>query len=151
MTPRQVGLRLRDQAISDGFVALRGMEIRTVEWKGFKGRTFAATADDGSRIILAPDMRDLEPDIVMGIMVHELGHALDYAYPAQWDVGPRGRVDFLAAQLRRSAWERRSHDTVERAADVIGEVVFGVRIGYRGCQTLQSVADGTRPRPHGLH
>lgn len=149
MTPRQAALQLRDAAVEAGFDRLRGLAVR-VGRGGFEGRTYAMAATDGGEIILAPDMGDLPPSTVMGILVHEIGHILDYAYPAQWEP-VRGGAMFHDDPVRPGAWRRRSYDAIERAADAIGEAVFGVRIGYRGPMTLQTIDGGARPRPAGLH
>lgn len=96
-------------------------------------RTFAACAEDGSTILLAPDLAREPVDVRDGIMMHELGHAIDFRY------GPR--------DVR--AWQRRSGDRIERDADEIANEVFGVTIGYRGPCLLQSTLGGSA-RPRGL-
>lgn len=120
-------------------------------------RHFAACRDDGTLIMLAPQMADLDIMHVVAIITHEFGHAADFAYPAMW-MGPMrqagvavwvGDGDGPEARAWQRAWNRRNADQVEWAADGIAEAVTGRRIGYTGQCVLQTFDRG-QSRPAGL-
>lgn len=152
-----VGEQFKAHLIHDGLVRLRATRFRVAKIPGATKRTYAACSADGTEILLAPDFRKLPGDIKRGIVMHELGHAVDHLYPAQIVLG-RGKhrddlyvVDHTEPTRRQlAAWARRGTDTVERFADSIAERAFGVEISYRGDCLLQSDASGVRPRPRGL-
>lgn len=127
-------------------------------------RHFAGCVDDGSRIVVAPEIVDLPDETVAAILSHEFGHASDFAYPGRFVL-----VDDVAEPLlrysteaddrtlynQRMQWERRDHDVVERTADAIAEWAYrqnGLerKIAYAGSCMLQTFGGGTRPRPAGL-
>lgn len=119
-------------------------------------RHYAACRDDGLLILVAPEAVDLPVDNLAAIFAHELGHAADFAYPAQWvTLGPGDeaiwigdRDDKIARKWRR-LWEQRSDDQVEWAADAIASEVTGVEIQYCGDCMLQCFSGG-KSRPSGL-
>lgn len=47
-------------------------------------RHFAATLDTGMSMVFAPQIVDLPVETLVAILVHEFGHAADFAYPACW-------------------------------------------------------------------
>ncbi len=123
-------------------------------------RHFAGTTEDGSEVAVAPEMVELEEALVVGIMAHELGHAVDFLYPGEFVIGVehgdetivrRRRDDVSDKQWARwmRGWESRSSDVVEKTADLIAGAVWGTPIGYVGPCMLESF-DGGIPRPKGL-
>lgn len=152
------GHTFRQYLVKDGLSRLARIKFRVGSIPGGTRRTYAATADDGSEIVFSPKLVTMPVDVRRGIVMHELGHAVDFLYPAQVVLG-RGkhRGDLIvhvhdddARRRELAAWRRRDHDAVERFADAIAERAFGVEIGYRGPCLLQSDAGGVRPRPRGL-
>jgi hypothetical protein len=118
-------------------------------------RHFAGCREDGTLVVAAPELAELPYETVCAILAHELGHAADFLYPAEFVLGRDGwcRRDLSEAedkQVRRwlQAWQERDHDLVELTADGIAELVLGIPIGYRGDCVLQSF--GGSPRPVGL-
>jgi hypothetical protein len=145
--------------IDHGLTRLKGMTILISEEAHDGGRHFAACETTGRLIILSPQMANLPHETAAGIISHELGHAADFSYPAQWakdsngdavliDVSRRGGEVLTPEWIRE--WRDRSSDDVERAADQIAETVLGVRIGYAGSCMLQTIDKGVMPRPRGL-
>ncbi len=120
-------------------------------------RHFAACKDDGSAILLAPQLADLPPPIILAIIAHELGHATDFLYPGQFVLGKSGparqrfekEVEEKQWAKWLKAWHRRDDDVVELTADAVSELVMGVAYGYQGPCLLQSF-DVTHARPMGL-
>jgi hypothetical protein len=120
-------------------------------------RHFAACRDDGKVVLAAPEMAELDYSIVAAIFAHEMGHATDYLYPAEWSLDGDGmivrrtREDVGDAQWARfvKAWEHRDDDLVEVTADAIAEMATGSRIGYLGPCCLQHFDRGSA-RPQGL-
>lgn len=118
-------------------------------------RHFAACRDDGRLILVAPHLCDQPVSTVEGILAHELGHAVDFLYPAEWvlrgrKVVRRERRDFGEAEWERfaRAWQKRDADAVELTADGIAESVLGEPLGYCGpcrLQTLGAPECGRRP------
>lgn len=124
-------------------------------------RHFAGTTDDGKVIMVAPELVELPEETVVGILSHEFGHAMDFAYPARWwifkdkiqfqepigdSAGPYKTFGVVLAQR----WRDRPDDIVERTADAIAECVTGRVIGYSGPCLLQRFDRGIAPRPGGL-
>lgn len=121
-----------------------------------KPRHYAATTEDGLRMFYAPEIIDLDEDVMIAIITHEFGHAADFLYPCRWVTpgdGPAPAVwvpeEHSDAKAWRKLWPRRSRDQVEWAADGIAECVTGQRIGYRGECILQCFNGGI-DRPAGL-
>lgn len=125
-------------------------------------RHFAGCRDDGRVIVTAPEIVELPEEMVLAILSHEFGHAMDFAYPGDYIVadgflvrrplGHRGdddRTDRAAVAVMRQ-WTSRGDDQIEGTADAIAETVTGKKIGYVGPCLLQSFRGGMRPRPAGL-
>lgn len=135
-------------------------------------RHFAATRDDGTVILVAPEMVELPENTVAAIMAHEFGHAVDFLYPGEFVLGAerdtaqpqqlaangsertavrRDRASFTDDQWVRwlKDWEKRDDDVVEFVADAIAEMVTGRAIGYVGPCKLQAFDRG-QARPQGL-
>ncbi len=143
----------RDKLVRGGLKRLAVTRAQVGEVPGGTDRTYAACSENGKMIILSPDLAVLESHFVNGIVLHELGHAVDFLYPAQLHLGTAGDLVVYehkpwAGDMR--AWKRRSHDVVERFADQVAERAFGVTIGYKGPCLLQTTRGGIRPRPAGL-
>lgn len=118
-------------------------------------RTFAACRDDGLLIKIDPEAAELPLDVLLAIIAHEMGHALDFLYPARF-VAHRGQPATWApeggknASRLRRLWTERSDDQVEWSADSIAEMVTGLPIRYGGPCMLQTFSHGVRPRPRNL-
>lgn len=138
-------------------------------------RHFAAARDDGRLIIVAPHAAGLPVDTLVAIIMHELGHATDFAYPTRFQLRDGELIEWqspdwatpnerralagldwaekslrLPAYNRQKQWQSRDEDEVERTADAIASRVFGSPMFYRGECLLQSFQSGTAPRPEGL-
>ena len=131
-------------------------------------RHFAATRDDGMLVLVSPELGDLPEDQVVGILAHEMGHAVDFLYPARFQLARGELIDWPSASWSEAAraskvevddravfnrvrqWEKREHDLVERTADAVASLVFGRPIHYVGSCLLQSFERGQSPRPIGL-
>lgn len=126
-------------------------------------RHFAGCAETGTLIVAAPEMVELPEDVVLALLLHEFGHALDFLFPGKFLL-VRGELEVLPAvpkdlrddprvgqllRARMKQWMHRGPDTVEVTADKVAELVSGRRIGYRGPCKLQHLDSG-RPRPRGL-
>jgi hypothetical protein len=126
-------------------------------------RHFAGCDETGKLIVFAPQLVELQEETVLGILAHEFGHALDFAYPGQYSLddeavlsyrpnAPEPSTDARSAQARTAGlrqWRARDPDTVERTADEIAKHVTGRHIGYLGPCLLQTLDEG-RVRPLGL-
>lgn len=119
-------------------------------------RHFAQCREDGLLIKLAPEAADLPVETLVAILVHEFGHATDFAYPGNWVTPARGqdalwigdRTDKPARKWRR-LWLERSDDQVEWAADAIATSVTGLEVQYCGPCLVQCFSGG-KPRPEEL-
>lgn len=153
-------MRIFDEA---GFDRLGGIEIVVSAKEGGEGRNFAACRTDGRLLVLSPDLIHLPQATADGILAHELGHAVDFSYPARIGFDKRGHVVVIDDSKKGVTtgqppipeawvheWETRSNDEVEGFADKVAEAVTGWRIGYAGPCRLQTVGRGIRPRPKGL-
>jgi hypothetical protein len=127
-------------------------------------RHFAGCDDTGRLIVVAPELVELPEETVLGILAHEFGHAMDFAYPGEFAIDHDGALvratavmalaanDARGAQARSARmrqWQDRDEDTVERTADVIAGFVTGHHIGYTGPCRLQTLDRG-QDRPAGL-
>jgi len=149
-----------EQFLDAGFDRLRSVQLRCRRWVHNSPRHFAACFEDGSEIVVAPELAELGYDTVCAMLAHELGHATDFCYPAEFvlqsdgSILRRAELDLddprVAKQWRKwqRGWKERDTDTVEITADAIAEQVMGVPIGYRGPCLLQSFEG--EPRPIGL-
>jgi hypothetical protein len=115
-------------------------------------RHYAACRDDGLLIKIAPEAASLELENLVAILVHEFGHAADFAYPAQWIMVQRGQPavwigdrDDKPGRTWRRMWQERTDDQVEWSADAIGEAVTGLEIRYCGPCMLQCFSGIERP------
>jgi hypothetical protein len=132
-------------------------QIYCAPWIHDSPRHFAACRDDGRVIIVAPELAELPVDTVVAIMAHELGHAADYLYPAEFALDgqrqahrrDRRQVDDTQWARWVKAWEQRDDDLVEITADAVAELATGSRVGYLGPCRLQAFDRG-RARPQGL-
>ena len=88
------------------------------------------------QISFASKIEDLPDAYVEGLLVHEMGHALDHRY------GTKELQRRLGKQLPKS---------VERRADKIGEYVFGnpIRYGQLDIQCVRCRGKQKRPRKLG--
>lgn len=137
-------------------------------------RHYAMCRDDGLLIKVAPESLALELGTLTAILVHEFGHAADFAYPARW-VPQKGRPASWvseggswhrdakgkpewreetgkgARRVRRwqQLWHERSDDQIEWSADSIAFAVTGMRVRYCGPCMLQCFS-GAQGRPRGL-
>jgi hypothetical protein len=151
-------LVVREQFLDAGLDRVRSVQLRCRRWVHNTPRHFAACFEDGSEIVVAPELAELGYDTVCAMLAHELGHATDFCYPGEFvlqgDRVERRRFDVedpqQVKQWRkwRSGWKERDTDTVELTADAIAEHVMGVPIGYRGPCLLQAFEG--EPRPIGL-
>lgn len=119
-------------------------------------RHFAACREDGLLIKIAPEAIDLPHEQLVAILVHEFGHAADFAYPGDWVTFPEGtkavwigdRDDKAARKWRGNLWHHRTDDQVERAADAIGSTITNRQVTYCGPCMIQCF--GGQSRPEGL-
>lgn len=101
-------------------------------------RHYAATRTDGQQVVVAPAIATLPLDVMVAILVHEMGHAADFAYPGRWVLLDRGKPaiwlddqeDAFAVRKWRKLWHERSDPVVEHTADAIAYTVTGARVGY---------------------
>ena len=120
-------------------------------------RHFGACKDDGSAILIAPELADAPDAVVLAILAHEFGHATDFLYPGEFVLGdggpaarrPKKEIDDKQWSKWLKAWHTRDDDVVELTADAIAERVMGVPYGYQGPCMIQSF-DAVRARPMGL-
>jgi hypothetical protein len=142
---------LQAQFAEAGFDRVEGTKLRCSEDMHDTPRHFAGCATDGSVIYVAPQLVELPESTVLGILAHELGHAADFLYPAEFLL--RGDHVVLVEEpdkYLKKGWKQRDDDTVELVADGVAEFVLGVSIGYRGPCRLQSLGVGGGRRPLGL-
>lgn len=135
---------LRDEHFARRYPRVRQARLYCSPKQHDTPRHFAATSDDGSHVIVAPEFAELSVEHWIGILAHELGHAADFSHPG---LG----IDDRRRLVRRSpaAWRHRHRDEVELTADAIASQVLGRSIGYTGPCVIQEVGRG-RPRPIGL-
>ena len=91
-------------------------------------RHFAGCSDDGKMIVAATEMVELPEPMVLAILTHEFGHAMDFAYPAEYQLVDGELLhrhivgdlhDRRTRQAMRAAtnqWEARDDDEIEQAA-----------------------------------
>ena len=141
---------LKERYMDAGLERVARTKLRCADFVHDKPRHFAGCVEDGTVIYAAPHMIELPEETVMGILAHELGHAVDFLYPGEFVL--RGdRVARMPVDKERTrGWRRRDSDTVELVADHIAEAVLDIPIGYRGPCHLQSLGVGGVRRPLGL-
>jgi hypothetical protein len=150
---------MQEAFVEAGLGEIRRVKLEVSSRMHDSVRHFAGTRDDGSVIILSPQMVELPENTVAAIIAHEFGHATDFLYPGEFVLGPervavrRPRTNGLENDERWHTWlrdwEKRDDDVVEFVADAIAERVTGRRIGYTGPCKLQAFDMG-KARPLGL-
>ena len=94
-----------------------------------KNRDYAACSPIGV-IMIAPRMEQASNDRITAVLMHEIGHALDFEYSHK-------DLEEACGALPK---------TPERKADAIAEAIFGVKM-YYDIDLVQSLRSGLRPRP----
>jgi hypothetical protein len=147
---------MRERFLGAGIALIKRTRFYVAPWVHDSPRHFAACSESGLEIITAPEMVELNPEIVIGILAHELGHASDFLYPGEFlltneGVRRRPRAEGDDTQWVRwiRSWEQRDEDVVERTADGVAELVTGSPIGYVGPCKLECFCKG-EARPQGL-
>lgn len=123
-------------------------------------RHFGATTESGLQQYYAPDIIDLDEEVLTAIITHEFGHSADFAYPHRWIIpAPRGGeaavwirdaiTNTPQARKWRTLWGTRSADHVEWTADGIALAITGRPVVYCGDEAVQCFRGGVR-RPAGL-
>jgi len=149
---------LREQFIAAGMPKLKKCRFVVEPERHDTPRHFAACHSNGLLVEFAPQMADMDADVVRAIMAHELGHAADHAYPGYWMPGPKradaavwvgAAVDSPEWNKWHRLWQQRDDDQVELAADAIALAVTGHRINYAGKCLVQTFGRGVA-RPLGL-
>ena len=148
---------IRQEYLGHGLVKCKRPRLFVAPTMHDTPRHFAACKDDGSAILVAPELGDMPEPIVLAILAHEFGHAADFLYPGEFVLdhgGPaarRPKADIEDKQWSKwlKAWHKRDDDVVELTADAIATRVMGVPYGYQGPCLLQSF-DAVRARPMGL-
>lgn len=120
-------------------------------------RHYAMCREDGLLIKVAPESVELPWEDFVAVIVHEFGHAADFAYPGCWipDLSEDGGAVWIGgrrdkpARAWRRLWNVRGNDQVEMAADSIAYTVTGKRVRYCGPCMIQCFSGG-QPRPEGL-
>jgi len=116
-------------------------------------RHFAQCRDDGMLIKLAPQAAKLPWENLVAILLHEFGHAADFAYPAMWVTSFSNSDPAVWVGMRedkytrkwRNLWNVRNDDQVECSADAIAHAVAGISIKYCGPCMVQCFSGADRP------
>lgn len=148
---------VRDEYLTAGLKKVKCVRLFVAPAMHDSARHFGACKDDGSMVLLAPELADVPDTVMLAIMAHELGHATDFLYPGEFVLGQGGPALRRAARDVEEkqwskwlkAWHQRDADVVELTADAIAERVMGVPYGYLGPCFIQSF-DAARARPMGL-
>ena len=150
---------VRERFVEVGLDRVTRTRLSVRPWVHDSPRHFGACRDDGSEIILAPELVELSQELVVGIIAHEFGHAADFLYPGEFWLGRgdgvvRKSLEEAGSETQWARWQRawgeRDHDVVERVADAIASSVMGAPIGYLGPCLLQAFSLRGVPRPEGL-
>lgn len=150
---------VREDYIGHGLTKVKKTRLFVAPQMHDSPRHFGACKDDGSAILIAPELASVPDSILLAILAHEFGHATDFLYPGEFVLRASGPADRRAKATTADqekqwsrwlkAWHKRSGDVVELTADAISERVMGVAYGYLGPCWVQSF-DGTHARPMGL-
>jgi hypothetical protein len=147
---------IRDRYLAAGLERTKKTAIYVAPWVHDSPRHFAACSESGREIVVAPEMAELNYEIVVGILAHEFGHACDFLYAGEFVLANDGmrrreRSEGDDTQWVRwmHGWEKRDTDVVERTADAIAESVMHAPIGYVGPCQLECFCKG-EARPQGL-
>lgn len=150
---------VREDYLAHGLVKTKRTRLFIAPGMHDSPRHYGACKDDGSAILLAPELADMPEPIVLAIIAHELGHASDFLYPGEFVLGKTGPAQRRAPQAEGDrdkqwsrwlkSWHKRDDDVVELTADAVAERVMGVAYGYQGPCLLQSF-DSALARPMGL-
>lgn len=150
---------VRERFLEAGLERVTRPRLIVQRWVHDSPRHFAACREDGSEIVVAPELVELPQEILVGIAAHEFGHATDFLYPGEFWLGrgdkvTRRTLDDAGSETQwvrwQRAWRERSEDVVERVADGVASSVMGTPIGYLGPCWLQSFTGPGVPRPRGL-
>lgn len=151
-------LAIQEEFVGSGLDRVGKTRLYVAPWVHDSPRHFAACREDGRIIVAAPELCEQDERIVAAIFAHELGHAADFCYPAEFVFVGQGQPARRRAREEGSdvqwvrwvkAWERRDADLVEFTADAVAQSALGLPIGYTGPCMLQSF-DGAQARPQGL-
>lgn len=148
---------IREDYLDHGLKKCKRTRLFVAPYLHDSPRHFAACKDDGSAILIAPELAEAPDSMVLAIMAHEFGHATDFLYPGEFVLGQGGPAMRRAEKEVEEkqwgkwlkAWHKRDDDVVEFTADAIAERVMGVPYGYHGPCLIQSF-DAVRARPMGL-
>jgi hypothetical protein len=151
-------LAARERFLDYGLSSVKRVRFSVSKKMHDSPRHFAATETSGLKVIVAPELAEVDEPIVVGIMAHELGHATDFLYPGEFVIGRGGesivrrrQADVGELQWARwmSQWQKRDDYVVEKTADLIAGLFFGAPIGYTGPCMLETFEGGV-PRPRNL-
>jgi len=163
---------VQETFVGGGAKRAKSVHFEVHPWVHDSPRHFAACSEHGTPILAAPDLAELPEETLLAILSHEFGHAVDFLYPAEYEVREGGIVrlpeippgnlkrffdgdehlgkkadQVVLARMKR--WYDRDVDTVEATADAIAVGFTGRAIGYCGPCDIQCFDRG-RPRPAGL-
>ena len=115
-------------------------------------RHYAACREDGRLVLLAPECVELPLENLVALLIHEMGHAADFAYAGRWIMSRPdepaiwvGDDDGKQARKWSNLWNERSQDAIEQSADCIGWAVTGRKITYCGECMVQCFSGIERP------
>lgn len=151
-------IAMQERFVEAGLTETKRVRLYVARAMHDSPRHFAGARDDGTVIMLAPEMVELPEPTTAAIIAHEFGHATDFLYPGEFILGENR----TAVRRQRNGlenddrwitwlkdWEKRDDDVVEYTADAIAEAVTGRHIGYTGPCKLQTFDRGNA-RPQGL-
>lgn len=151
-------IAMQERFVEAGLTETKRVRLYVAPSMHDSARHFAGAREDGTVIMLAPEMVELPEPTTAAIIAHEFGHATDFLYPGEFVLGEnRSAVRRQRNGLENDDrwitwlkdWEKRDDDVVEYMADAIAERVTGRRIGYVGPCKLQTFDRG-KARPQGL-
>lgn len=148
---------IREEYLAAGLSKTKRVRLYVAPAMHDTARHYGACRDDGSAILLAPELAEMPDPIVLAIMAHEFGHASDFLYPGEFVLGKEGPAERRLASAAPDkqwskwlkSWHKRGDDVVELTADAIAHRVMGVPYGYQGPCQLQSF-NAIQARPMGL-